>query len=345
LRSEWGMGRRKPNIVPHLSSGGKVPESPLSAKRRGIVPSQTTLSVQTVPDYSTPAGAAQANEEFRRLRMGIENLRLKIDEAASTTPQVSLVKPKRESIGSTGGDDKPKDDKPKDDKPKDDKSGGGEVTAPDWALTILEGHVMLNPLRRVQALRFDRETVWYGDRTPRVLMPVEFKIRKEQIDPLLKTRDDAAQMRIVAHAVTERLDWHCLLPFGSHSIERRARIIVHEDGSMSLSRIFSGVFAGMAEHVYQLVNDEEEPGENKYYGTNQYGIKGWHSLPTLQLGYVHNQEEISTEWHIHHNLGFYPSVTCEDINGVDVSCTVEYLNENEVKCYFKTAIKGIAYLS
>jgi len=334
------MGRRKPNIVPHLSSGGKVPESPLSAKRRGIVPSQTTLSVQTVPDYSTPAGAAQANEEFRRLRMGIENLRLKIDEAAGTTPQVSLVKPKRESIGSTGGDDKPKDDKPKDDKP-----GGDSVTVPDWALTILEGHVMLNPLRRVQALRFDRETLWYRDRTPRVLMPVEFKIRKEQIDWLLKTRDDAAQMRIVAHAVTERLDWFNILPEGRHSIVRVCPITVDENGVELFRKIPDGVFAGIDEYVYQLVNDEEEPGENKYYGTDQYGFKGWHPLPTLQLGYVHNQEEISTEWHIHHNLGFYPSVTCEDINGVDVSCTVEYLNENEVKCYFKTAIKGIAYLS
>lgn len=28
-----------------------------------------------------------------------------------------------------------------------------------------------------------------------------------------------------------------------------------------------------------LVNDEDEPGYNMYYGTDEYGIKGWHSMP------------------------------------------------------------------
>ncbi len=44
-------------------------------KRPRIVPSQTDLSVQDVRDYSTPEGAAMANEEMRRLKMAIEATR------------------------------------------------------------------------------------------------------------------------------------------------------------------------------------------------------------------------------------------------------------------------------
>lgn len=43
-------------------------------KRPRVVPSQTNLSVQDVRDYSTPDGAAMANEEMRRLKMGLQQL-------------------------------------------------------------------------------------------------------------------------------------------------------------------------------------------------------------------------------------------------------------------------------
>jgi len=44
-------------------------------KRPRIVPSQTDLSVQDVRDYSTPQGAAMANEEMRRLKLAIDNVK------------------------------------------------------------------------------------------------------------------------------------------------------------------------------------------------------------------------------------------------------------------------------
>lgn len=43
------------------------------------MPSQTDLSVQDVRDYSTPDGAASANEEMRRLRFAIEQVEVKVD--------------------------------------------------------------------------------------------------------------------------------------------------------------------------------------------------------------------------------------------------------------------------
>lgn len=43
-------------------------------KRPRIAPSQTDLSVQDVRDYSTPDGAAMANEEMRRLKLAVQKI-------------------------------------------------------------------------------------------------------------------------------------------------------------------------------------------------------------------------------------------------------------------------------
>jgi hypothetical protein len=51
-------------------------------KRPRIVPSQTDLSVQDVRDYSTPEGAAMANEEMRRLKMALQATRDQVEGAA-----------------------------------------------------------------------------------------------------------------------------------------------------------------------------------------------------------------------------------------------------------------------
>lgn len=44
-------------------------------KRPRLVPSQTNISVQDVRDYSTPDGAAMANEEMRRLKLAIDQVK------------------------------------------------------------------------------------------------------------------------------------------------------------------------------------------------------------------------------------------------------------------------------
>lgn len=88
------MRKRKPNYVPH----------------------QSKPSPQDVRDYSTPAGAAMANEEFRRLALAIESLqaetqdlRTKLREATqlrndatqdtSEAESASVVTPTREESG------------------------------------------------------------------------------------------------------------------------------------------------------------------------------------------------------------------------------------------------------
>lgn len=60
-------------------------------KRPRIVPSQTNLSVQDVRDYTTPDGAAMANEEMRRLKMGLQQVQEQ--QAQAVTNQQAAISP------------------------------------------------------------------------------------------------------------------------------------------------------------------------------------------------------------------------------------------------------------
>lgn len=65
--------RLDPTKTPHLKN--KDSESPIpDGLRRGVIPKQRSFSVQDVRDYSTPQGAAMANEEMRRLVETLESI-------------------------------------------------------------------------------------------------------------------------------------------------------------------------------------------------------------------------------------------------------------------------------
>lgn len=70
-------------------------------KRPRIVPSQTNLSVQDVRDYSTPDGAAMANEEMRRLKMAIQAV--SEQQSAAVTAQQAAIAP---SVGAAPQEEK-----------------------------------------------------------------------------------------------------------------------------------------------------------------------------------------------------------------------------------------------
>ena len=70
--------RIDPTRVPHLRTADSKSVIP-DGMRVGLVPKQASLSVQDVRDYSTPEGAAMANEEMRRLRFAVNNLTEKVE--------------------------------------------------------------------------------------------------------------------------------------------------------------------------------------------------------------------------------------------------------------------------
>lgn len=69
-------------------------------KRPRIEPSQTKISVQDVRDYSTPEGAAMANEEMRRIQLALEQIQQQPEQAAGAA-QPLLPQPQATAVSAT----------------------------------------------------------------------------------------------------------------------------------------------------------------------------------------------------------------------------------------------------
>lgn len=74
------------------------------------------------------------------------------------------------------------------------------------------------------------------------------------------------------------------------------------------------------------------------------GVTNLYFTPT-RVGYTHTQTTPSTEWVISHDLGFYPNITVQDLDGNIYEGEISYTTENIVTLTFYSPITGIAYLS
>lgn len=91
------MGRRIPKEEPHLRwTDDQLQSDPRVRRRRGVVPHQSTLSVQNVPDASTKEGTAMINEEFRRLRLAIEGLQAAKEQTPAVADTSTDVEPTKQ---------------------------------------------------------------------------------------------------------------------------------------------------------------------------------------------------------------------------------------------------------
>lgn len=84
-----------------------------------------------------------------------------------------------------------------------------------------------------------------------------------------------------------------------------------------------------------------EESEDRMFVTQQEKIK----IQYLNETYTHDQMIPSSEWHIYHQLGKYPSVTVVDSSESVVLGEIQYLNQNEVILRFMSEFSGIAYLN
>ena len=69
------------------------------------------------------------------------------------------------------------------------------------------------------------------------------------------------------------------------------------------------------------------------------------SYGMLDKNYVHEQAEPSEEWHIHHGLNKFCSVTVVDSANTTVIGDVEYVDINNIILRFGSAFAGKAYLN
>lgn len=64
-----------------------------NVRRRGLVPQQTGISVQNIPSYATPEGAAMANEEMRRLKLKVSEIASQVTTTISATSTGNAATP------------------------------------------------------------------------------------------------------------------------------------------------------------------------------------------------------------------------------------------------------------
>lgn len=73
------------------------------------------------------------------------------------------------------------------------------------------------------------------------------------------------------------------------------------------------------------------------------------SMKNITVGYdksyVYTQSVSSTEWHISHGLGKYPSVTIVDSAGTVVIGQVQYTSQNEIVLHFSAPFSGKAFFN
>jgi hypothetical protein len=64
-----------------------------------------------------------------------------------------------------------------------------------------------------------------------------------------------------------------------------------------------------------------------------------------ELGHVHNQDTISSEWTMTHGLGFIPNITVVDNDGRVIEGSYHYVDSNTVVATFTEQISGKAFFS
>lgn len=76
-------------------------------------------------------------------------------------------------------------------------------------------------------------------------------------------------------------------------------------------------------------------GEGVYLGVNDPN----------DLGQAYYLTSPSTQWDIAHTLAFIPNITIVDLNGSQVECAVDYVDESNITITFSEPFTGAAYLS
>ena len=114
----------------------------------------------------------------------------------------------------------------------------------------------------------------------------------------------------------------------------RGNTILNGEGAPSISLGVYGDF-----YIDTLTQEMYGPKNNSDWG-NVVDL-----VTNQELGYVYEQETISSVWTISHSLGFTPNITVVDAAGIVIEGSYSYPNANTIVATFTEAISGKAYLS
>ena len=188
--------KRKPKI--EQVEGKDTLSAYKQTRRKGMIPSQTRISVQDVIDYSTPAGSSMANEEMRRIRLELEQQRKSVEQMIADA----------KAGGADDGDGAPTSPAPKDipdsapQPPTYYDAHNYNIT--EWALTGKHKGEIVGIRRLVQSLNFiDGQEL--GTSHPWADYPILFNLESVELEQMLKTLPMAHQINIRAKAKVP--DW------------------------------------------------------------------------------------------------------------------------------------------
>lgn len=172
------MSKRKPTDLPQLKPMDSPEKDRLTVKRKGLVPHQNRLSVQDVRDYTTPQGAAMANEEMRRLRIGI-NEALEVAKQGGTPDDGGRgATPRRPSTPDGDGTG----------------TGGG-----GWALTVKHNDIIVGVPKQIQGLNFKNPKVISDN-----LYPIIFKLKAMALEKeLIENINDGTDKQVNINAFVD----------------------------------------------------------------------------------------------------------------------------------------------
>ena len=368
------MSKRKPTYSPQLR-----PTNNSSDTRSGLknprIPRQTVISVQNVPDISTPAGTAMVNEEFRRLRDGLNKANAAVQASAGGGVGGAGAK-----VGSSGNTASP-------------NSGGTAGTAGTagaagkngkdgtifpWAFTIEENDGSIGLPKLVQVLNFldpgskkFKRPNYEPLRTLAVnSYPVVWEFRTEPGEEAYVTSPDKRKISVGGYLELPNFDRYLMIsqiwtPFSvaaqyGGGVDTENAYLGHSDGTHHLSLYLRGdlslekIRKNDPDYIWVYSQWDGSPNADQIAGDPvKWSGYGWRRIKnpsavvppsTPDMHYIHTQTTPATIWNIAHNMNKQVFVSIRDENNFERHATIEHVNDNFIRLYFAVASTGTAEL-
>lgn len=140
-----------------------------------------------------------------------------------------------------------------------------------WALTIFIDGKHLNNKKVVQGVNYIGNKAKSSDPDiPLAYVPIEWTGKNVPLNKNYRTIDEAERSDLEAWATIPLADLT--------SIDGPMSVVVYQAREF-LNKY--GMKGATFKNTVQLRNDEQFPNDNYYYGTDEYGDKGWHPLSNV----------------------------------------------------------------
>ena len=362
------MSKRKPIYNPQLR-----PTNDGSDTRRGlkkaVIPSQKVISVQDIPDYSTPAGASMANEEMRRLRDGLNKVQATVQAAGGGNSAGGSTTSGGSPSGSTNGTNG--------EVGKPGKDGKDGTTFP-WAFTMQMNGGNIGKPKVIQVLnilnlgekKFRRPPDEPLRNIATVSYDINWEFRNKPGDLQIVTDDEKREVEARAYVALPDFNKYMMFsqlhtPFsvaaylhggqqddgytsgyadGTHYLQ----IYLHGDRDLEQSRKNNEEYIWVYSQWDRKAIEDQIAGDPvKWHGN------GWRRIKVPDTNAPTNGDQslefVQTTpaliWDIPHTLTKIPNVTTVDSFGVEMKGQIVYPNATTVQVKFSVAVSGKAYLN